>query len=180
MLKRMKKYLFLLCVLSIVFGFSSCTETKYVTRKSTLDKMVDSLKTQLASEGYRTTGFSTKQTNDMEVVGISYTSKAGFGTAMKNSFVTQDTYTFADSLGNTASYSIFYALDKSDNVEKAGMCGCETSNPQDYEKVCGFISQIDWMPNSDSITVTDTGSVIAIASGIIAAIVILAQLYRAR
>ena len=92
----MKNCRLLLLVLLVVLCFSSCTETKYMTRKSTLDKMVDSVKTQLMNEGYHTTGFSTKQTNELEVVGISYTSNAGLGTAMKNNFVTQDTYTFAD------------------------------------------------------------------------------------
>lgn len=176
----MKNCQLLLLVLLVVLCFSSCTETKYLTRKSTLDKMVDSVKTQLMNEGYHTTGFSTKQTNEMEVVGISYTSKAGFGTAMQNNFVTQDTYTFADSLGNTVSYSLFYALDKQEIVVNAGLCGCETSNPHDYDKVCGSISQIDWMPNKDAIEVPDFSAPLVITGSAIIAGTILYCILRKR
>ena len=114
----------------------------------------------------------------MEVVGVSYTSKTGFGTAMKNNYVTQDTYTFADSLGNIASYSMFYALDRRENVVKAGLCGCETSNPQDYDKVCGSISQMDWMPNSDSIKFVNPVSIIAIVSGSAVVVLILSHVIK--
>ena len=165
-------------VLSVLLGLSSCMETKYVTKKATLDKTVDSVKALMGYEGYYPTGFSTKLTNEMEVVGISYTSKAGFGTAMKNNFVTQDTYTFADSLGNTASYSMFYALDKRENVVKAGLCGCETSRSQDYDKVCGSLSQIDWMPNSDVLKLVDPVSILAFVAGNAVIVVILTHVLK--
>lgn len=165
-------------VLSVLFGLSSCMDTKYVTRKTTLDKTVDSVKALMGYEGYYPTGFSTKTTNEMEVVGVSYTSKTGFGTAMKNNYVTQDTYTFADSLGNIASYSMFYALDRRENVVKAGLCGCETSNPQDYDKVCGSISQMDWMPNSDSIKFVNPVSIIAIVAGSAVVVLILSHVIK--
>ena len=165
-------------VLSVLFGLSSCMDTKYVTKKTTLDKTVDSVKALMGYEGYYPTGFFTKSTNEMEVVGVSYTSKTGFGTAMKNNYVTQDTYTFADSLGNSASYSMFYALDRRENVVKAGLCGCETSNPQDYDKVCGSISQMDWMPNSDSIKFVNPVSIIAIVAGSAVVVLILSHVIK--
>lgn len=178
--QRMKNCQLLLLVLLVVLCFSSCTETKYMTRKSTLDKMVDSVKTQLMNEGYHTTGFSTRQANEMEVAGISYTSNAGFGTVLKNNFVTQDTYTFADTLGNTVSYSLFYALDRQEVVVNAGLCGCETSNPHDYDKVCGSLSQIDWMPNKDAIEVPDFSTPLVITGSAIIAGTILYGILRKR
>lgn len=70
----------------------------------------------------------------------------------------QNTYHFADSLGNPMSYSVYYAMDeykKGDYVYYSELCGCETSNPNDYERFCGeggVLGQIDELPKDQDIT----------------------------
>ena len=160
-------------LLGVLFVFSSCTQTRYVIGKTTLDKSMDSIKGQLCDEGYYLIGVVSNTNNENVVAGISYSQYTGFGTAMTNKLITQDTYKFVDTIGNTMSYSISYLLKQSNDgipyVEELDLCGCETSNPKDYDKFCGsgrISNYVKNMPNNQAVQLLNTGETVLVFAGV--------------
>ena len=128
-------------------------DTYYVTKKTTFDEAIRSVQSQMASQGFSSTGSNTNTRNETVVTGVSYSRYTGYGSAMANNYITQDTYRFADTLGNTMNYSVTYSAKQTTEgipyVENLELCGCETSNPKDYEKLCGnesVVKQINDVP----------------------------------
>ena len=163
----------LFILLGILFGSSSCTQTKYVISKATLDKTMDSIKGQLLNEGYCLTGVTSSTNNENVVAGVSYSQYSGFGTAMANRFITHDTYKFTDTVGNMMSYSISYLLKQSEDgipfVEELDLCGCETSNPKDYDKLCGsgdIINRVKEIPNNEPVLIKDAVGTVLVVAGV--------------
>ncbi len=145
-------------LLSVLFGLSSCMDTYYVTKKSTFDDGVESVRSQMADRGFNSTGKKTNTRNETVVSGVSYSQYTGYGTAMANNFITEDTHSFADSLGNTMNYSVSYQAKQTQEgiqyVENLELCGCEASNPKEYEKLCGDdspVKQINELPKDQKI-----------------------------
>ena len=148
----------MLMLLGVLFFFTSCMDTYKVTKKSTYEKSVQSIRSQMATNGFRSTGVSTSTRNETVVTGTSYTKYAGYGTRMENNYITQDTYQFADTLGNTMNYSVSYTAKQTEGgvpyVENVELCGCETSNPKDYERFCGragAVRRINNLPKDQEI-----------------------------
>lgn len=153
----MKKTL-LFVLLSVLFGLSSCMDTYYVTKKSTFDEGVRSIRSQMADRGFNSTGEKTNTRNETTVAGVSYSQYMGYGTAMENNYITEDTHSFADSLGNTMNYSVSYQAKQTQEgiqyVENLELCGCEASNPKEYEKLCGDdspVKQINELPKDQKV-----------------------------
>lgn len=183
----MKKVCLLFLLLIVLFGMSSCMDQFYVTQKSSFDRSIKTVQTQLAQQGYELSGTSTNTRNETVVTDRSYSSDFGYGFWMDNKFITQDTYKFTDSLGNTMSYSLSYQAKQTDDevsyVTNVELCGCETSNPKDYEKMCGdeaVVKQFNNMPKDRQIRVKNKTKTYWAASGITAvtAILLLCILYR--
>ncbi len=154
----MKKVRLLFLLLIVLFGMSSCMDTFYVTKNATFDKAVCSVQSQLAIQGFDLTGTSTNTRNEPVVTGVSYSEYTGYGSAMKNNYITQDTYRFADSLGNTMNYSVSYQARRTAQgeafVENIELCGCETSNPKDFERMCGdesVVKQFNSLPKDQMV-----------------------------
>ncbi len=165
--------------LSVMITLSSCMETKYVTRKSDYDKVIDSINNQMTAKGFSINGSSSGTRNEAIVAGVSYSKYTGYGTAMANKFITQDTYKFTDTLGNTMNYSVLYLLKQSNDgvsyVEDIEICGCETSNPQDYNELCGnqaLINRIKEIPKDQQIQVLSTGNTIVAVAGVTSGVLI--------
>ena len=141
----MRKVLFFL-FFGILFGFSSCVDTYYVTKKSTFDTAIQSVQAEMAQKGFTYIGTTTNTRNETVVTGVSYSKTTGYGTAMANNFITQDTYKFSDSLGRTMNYSVSYQKGETKEglpyVDDVSVCGCETSVPVDYVKLCGKESEV--------------------------------------
>ena len=142
----------------ILFCFTSCMDTFYATKQSTFDKTIASVQGQLATEGLKSVGSSSDTKNNLYASGTSYSRYTGYGTKMENNFVTQDTYRFADDEGNTMNYSVSYSAKQTSDgvpyVENIEVCGCETSNPKDYERLCGndsFVKQINLIPKDQEL-----------------------------
>ena len=170
----------LFVLFAVMFGMTSCMDTYYMTKKTTLDNAVSSIRTQLADQGFDLNGTNTNNRNETVVTDVSYSSTSGYGTAMANNLITQDTYRFADSNGNTMNYSVSYSAKQTNDgvpyVEDLELCGCETSNPKDYEKFCGdraVVKQINNLPKDQQvkrlnvIRTTLVGTGVALALSII-------------
>ena len=178
--------LFSLLLMVVLFGMTSCKDTFFVTPRTTFDRSIKEVQYQLAEQGYDLSGTSTNTRNEAVVTGQSY-SEVGYGFMMENNFITQDTYKFTDSLGNTMNYSLSYQAKQSDDdvpyVDHVALCGCETSNPKDYERMCGdaaVVKQLNNMPQDRQVKVLNKTKTYLATSGIIAfaAVLILCILYR--
>ncbi len=101
----------------MVIGLTSCGEANLATKKFTFDKANRSIQSQMESQGFELIA------HDSEEKGI------------KN-YIRKDTYHFADSLGNAMDYSVNYKT-QDDYVYAVELCGCKTSNPNDFERFCG-------------------------------------------
>ena len=131
-------------------------DTFYATKRSTFDKTIVSVQRQLNNEGLKSVGSSSDTKNNLYAAGTSYSKYTGFGTMMENNYVTQDTYRFADAEGNTMNYSVSYSAKRTEGgvqyVDNVEVCGCETSNPNDYERLCGnAVRQIKSMPKDQEL-----------------------------
>lgn len=96
----------------------SCKGTYVGTKTTTFEETNRSIQSQMKSQGFELTSH--------ESVGKSVDDN-----------IRKDTYYFADSLGNTMEYAVFYKTKKDDYVWDSELCGCKTSNPDDFEKFCG-------------------------------------------
>ena len=153
---------------------TSCMDTYQVTKKATFDRTIQSVQSQMAQNGFSSTGSSTNTRNETVVTGVSYSKYTGYGSAMANNFITQDTYRFTDTLGNTMNYSVSYSAKQTKDgepyVENIEVCGCETSNPKDYEKLCGrygLVNKINNIPKDQTIEEVNVLSTTLVLSGIV-------------
>jgi len=145
------------------FTFSSCYTTHKVVSKTSLDRTIDNVAIELKSKGYYPTGTSIDTKNEVTVTGQSYSKYSGYGTRLDNNYITSDTYSFADTLGNTMNYTVSYQLNKSTSngfyyVTNLQVTGCETSNPKEYERLCGKYSptkKITYLYPDKSVEVVD-------------------------
>lgn len=121
--------------------------------KEELEEADDLLKSQLASQGFGITGRSAMR---------SYSeSMNGWQT---------DTHHYVDGLGNTVDVAVRYQK-HDDGVYNTELCGCETSNPKDNEKICGeagLVKQITQLPEDHQAQrLTGFGSIMAITGFIL-------------
>lgn len=93
-----------------------------------------------------------------------------FNDDWRNDWITYDTRQFADSLGNTAAYTVAYRIHE-DGMRTIAVAGCEVSHPGDYALVCGDNGIVQRMNNIPSDQKSrDFGAMIAktlIGSGIL-------------
>lgn len=171
----------LMCTL---FGLSSCMNTFYATKRTTFDQTISSVQGKLANEGLKSVGSNSETRNNLYAAGTSYSRYTGYGTKMENNFVTQDTYRFADDDGNTMNYSVSYSAKQTDSgipyVENVEVCGCETSNPKDYERLCGnesIVKQINLIPKDQEIKQMDIMGTTLVVSGIAVGATLLITLF---
>ena len=133
---------------------SSCRGLS-VTKRTTFDEAILSVQSQIKSRGFELTGY------DQAVAPAPYQN------------LRQDTYHFADSLGNKMDYSVYYSVGvlfkKRESISYSELCGCETSDPNDYERLCGndgVLKPIKELPKDQN----DTGRVILAFSSVYATI----------
>jgi len=134
---------------------SGCTTITYMVSGQTFENAISSVEEQLSYEGFYKTGVITEVDRYLQVLGVSYTKEAGFGTVMGNDYVYNNKYIFADEKGNTLSYKISYTLR---NTLDMGICvntflitEFQTSNPKDYTRLRGIINQFNNMPMDEVI-----------------------------
>lgn len=136
----MKKLFFILMsIASIVM--SSCTTTMQTISTSNYLGEIDKVNNSLVSMGYKLSGKTHDEKNEVYVSSISYSTKSGYGSAMNNDYYWYDTYRFTDDKNNTASYQVKYKCRKDDRegvyVSNVSVMGCDCSDTRDYNHICG-------------------------------------------
>lgn len=114
-----KCYLFL--CLAALMSFSSCMDTKYVTKKSTFDHVVSQVREEMATQGFDLSGTSSETKNDLVVLETSYSKADEYRSELANNFVTRDTYRFTNASGHTMSYTVSYLLRETRKGEQYSM-----------------------------------------------------------
>lgn len=160
-------------LLCILFSLSSCMNTFYATKKATFEKALASVQTQMGKDGFKVVGSNSETKNNVYVSATSYSKYTGYGSKMENNFVTQDTYRFADEEGNTMNYSVSYSAKQTKEgvsyIEDIEVCGCETSNPKDYDRLCGnesLVKQINSLPRDQEIKQMNVMGTTLVVSGV--------------
>ena len=141
--------LHLLLFLAVMFSMTSCYNTFNTTKKATYDRAIDSVRLQLSNQGFAYVGkrYSTNVVaSNRERPGDIITS------------VQKETYRFADDSGKTMSYSVSYGKGLSNKgvvfVNDVELCECETSDPNDFESLCGddaFVNQLSNLPKDQKV-----------------------------
>jgi Ulp1 family protease len=78
------KRIHLLLIIAVAIVSSSCSTTELVIMSSTLDNAIDEINQDLENLGYHLTNSSEEGRNQLVVLGTSYSSSNGFGTALGN------------------------------------------------------------------------------------------------
>jgi hypothetical protein len=145
----MKKTILLAAVAMMM---ASCTTTVHVTSLKKLNEEVGVVNADIEKEGYKLTG-TRSSTGKTSVVGQSL-GIANMGTSP----VTQNTYKFTDGSGKTMQYSLSYSnesIDSSFYIGSIEVCECETSDPNDYERLCAKTERINRVPRDKTINLYD-------------------------
>ena len=128
--------------LGALFSLSSCMNYN-LTSKSTFDSTVDSVRVKMSELGF-------------SFVGTRNITNKGRRPITNER---QETFYFADSLGKTLSYSVSYgewvSLKKGIvYVKDVELCDCETSDPDDFERLCdneAIVKQISNIPKDQKV-----------------------------
>lgn len=142
----MNKFPILLILCLAAMLFTGCYDTYYVASYNDYYSDLEKATLELYDMGYKLTGKESKQENKLYAEAVSYSTENGFGTAMQNDYINTDKYVFKDNNGNQMSYSVSYKRVLSDDdvlcVMNVNIPQCETSNPNDFARMCGDNSPI--------------------------------------
>lgn len=129
-------------IISLVsLALTACTGPMYVTSVPTYNNTVDKVVAAIENEGYALKDKKHDHRNEVRHETATFEGENNSGW-IPNELVNYDTYSFADSDGNTMSFNVQYR--SRTNHESGGVYytdvqtdGCFTSNSKDYERLCG-------------------------------------------
>ncbi|MBR1517039.1 MAG: hypothetical protein IJ620_02695 [Bacteroidales bacterium] len=135
------KRLLLYLVVIVPIALTSCTTTMQTISTSNYLGEIDKINSNLFSMGYKLSGKTHDEKNEVYVSSISYSTDYGYGSAMDNDYYWYDTYRFIDDKNNTASYQVKYKCRRDDRdgiyVSNVSITRCDCSDTQDYSRICG-------------------------------------------
>lgn len=138
------------CALALMF-MTSCTTTMQTISTTAYFSAINEVNQSIESLGYSLTGTSSDQRNEVYVSATSYSTEAGFSSAMNNNYYWYDTYRFTDRDNNTASYQVKYKGSRDDRgiyyVTNVSVVGCDCSDMNDYNTICGYYGKTKKLNN---------------------------------
>ena len=143
---KAKGQIIILAILALLFP--SCGTTVKVTSQKALNESITKCNRDLSEAGFRMTGNTFDDKNDLYVEGVSYSTQTGYGTAMGNSYSVRQTYSFATEDNRTLTYTVSYKphTDYVHYVTDVSIVGCNASNSNDYRRYCGEVAKITQLP----------------------------------
>ena len=138
---------------------ASCTTTRYGMKRTTLDVAMDDIKEEYLAKGFYLTSELTGQSISAQISNTRDARNSVYDADLANAKV--DAYSFQDSIGNTLNFAIAYNEALNGNTMyllDVNTIGCETSNPKDYESLCGKnspIAKIKQIPQDEKVKVGD-------------------------
>ena len=128
-------------------GLAACTGPMYVTSVPSYNNTIYDVMSALESQGYTFTGREHEIRNTTRQSTPPFEGNVNSSNWIPLEYVNVDTYRFADSTGNTMSFTVEYRS-SSDHTNgtiyysDVQTAGCSTSNSEDYERLCGDRSPI--------------------------------------
>lgn len=143
----MKRIVFTVILLAAVV-FTGCTSTQYVISVDNYTNRIQNVKNNLSAQEYELSGHQKENSSNTVVTGVSYSTTAGYGTAMDNDHFTYDHYTFSNRNGDKVEINLKYRIRYSEYsdinyMQSVELLGCETSNANDYNRICGSNSVVN-------------------------------------
>ena len=137
----------LLTAVALSLVMAACTGPMYVTSVPTYNKTVDDVVAAIEREGYTFTGKKHDHRNELRHETPAFEGNPNSSSWIPNELLNYDTYSFADTDGNTMSFSVQYRLSNDHTngtvyYSDVETDGCFTSNSKHYELLCGERSPI--------------------------------------
>ena len=131
----------------MAFSLTACTSVRNVTSFKEYNRSMQVVASDLSARGYELSGHKEESASNTVVTAVSYSTQAGFGTAMDNDHFTYDTYTFSNANGDVAEISLKYRgryskYSDMNYMETVDLLGCKTSKASDYNNICGSYSTV--------------------------------------
>ena len=155
-MKKLSLFSITLLSFSMLCG---CAVTSRVTSFGIFDNTLKAVAADLDNEGYGLVSSDRDRNNVLNHYPADYNNfEHGFSGANSIEYVYTDTYRFANDKGETIKYSVSYQTryDPSSGVayvNNVNITGCETSNPEHYNRLCGEGSPIHKLDNLPTDTV---------------------------
>lgn len=174
----MKKSLIALSLLASLLC-AGCYSTRNVLYPENIQESTEKIAQQLNQQGYRPSGVANDEKNETIVTGTTYSYTPGYFYGyyraqpnLENKSTNTNTYTFSDSKGNTAEYTLShpaFGYDKGNHpyTTELSVVGCKTSRAEDFGPVCNdVVSKTVTSTSTTPAQVPDAGatSLVTIAS----------------
>lgn len=164
------KKIFTVCGIVCVFVLmTACTTSRQTISTSTYLNEIGDVNKSIEQLGYKLSGTSSDQKNEVYVSATSYSTQTGYGSAMGNDYYWYDTYRFLDSLNNTVSYQVKYKFGKDKNdvnyISGVSVIDCNCSNVKDYNVICKNpvgVRKLNNIKNDQVSTFKDNSSTVAL------------------
>lgn len=155
------------------FVAASCTQTRFVPTAATFEAANEQIAISLNKDGYRISGQSSNEKNEVTVTGHNYNKYTGYNNIVDNNYSNIDTYTFTSQDGQTVSYTTKYAYKNDINNEpclkEMNLIECKVSNPEIFNKYCGSTGSINQTleASRQSVEFLDIGSTTLTVTGLL-------------
>ena len=131
----------------VVLAFTACVGPMYVTSVPTYNSSIDKIVADIKESGYNYVGMNHDTRNERRHEVAHMEGDYTYSAWIPNDIVNVDTYNFADSAGNTMSFTVQYkgGVDHTNGTfyyTDVKVEGCSTSNSKDYEQLCGEHSPV--------------------------------------
>ncbi len=153
----MKRFFYFILIATTLV---SCTTTRYGMTRATLNDAVDEIKADYYAKGYYLTSEQLEQVTSTQIISNNRDARNSMYMA-DNANSKVDEYSFQDTMGNTLKFAIAYNEAYQNNTMyllDVNTIGCETSNPKDYEPLCGRnspLAKIKQIPQDKEVVVGD-------------------------
>ena len=131
----------------VVLAFTACVGPMYVTSEPTYNSSIDKIVADIKESGYNYVGMNHDTRNERRHEVAHMEGDYTYSAWIPNDKVNLNTYNFADSAGNTMSFTVQFSggidpKDKAFYYNDVSVVGCSTSDKRDSERLCGEQSPV--------------------------------------
>lgn len=131
----------------VVLAFTACVGPMYVTSVSAYNSSIDKIVGDIKESGYNYVGMNHDTRNERRHEVAHMEGDYTYSAWIPNDKVNLNTYNFADSAGNTMSFTVQFSggidpKDKAFYYNDVSVVGCSTSDKRDSERLCGEQSPV--------------------------------------
>lgn len=131
----------------VAIALTACVGPMYVTSVPTYNSSIDKIVADIKESGYNYVGMNHDTRNERRHEVAHMEGDNTYSAWIPNDIVNVDTYNFADSAGNTMSFTVQFSggidpKDKAFYYNDVSVVGCSTSDKRDSERLCGEQSPV--------------------------------------